>query len=100
MAPNRYHCSSSQAFELTPNTLRTTALMALTRTTIRVSQVTALPTAVLMRSIKLDRRNKNCMALLRIWSRSGIACGWTRKLVGPKMDWNAYKKKRLHILYD
>ncbi len=37
-APNSCHCSSSQAFELTSNALRTMALTAETSTATRISQ--------------------------------------------------------------
>ena len=38
-APNSCHCSSSQAFELTSNTLRMIALTVETRTATRISQL-------------------------------------------------------------
>ena len=40
---NRYHCNSSQAFELVSNTLRTVALAAETRTAATTSHATHLP---------------------------------------------------------
>src|SRR5712672_2886189 len=43
-APNRYHCSSSQAFDEMSKTLRMTALPALTRIETRIAQETHLPT--------------------------------------------------------
>src|SRR5690606_35877003 len=62
MAPNKYHCSSNQALELTLNTLRTTAFPALTSTTIRISQVTARPTRRLIPSIRRAKASKNFIA--------------------------------------
>src|SRR3546814_12274738 len=61
IAPNKYHCSSSHALELTLNTLRTTALVALTKTTSRVSQMTACPTLTLMASMVVDKDRRNFM---------------------------------------
>ena len=42
-APNRYHCSSSQAFDEVPNTLRMIALMAETSTATTIAQAVILP---------------------------------------------------------
>src|SRR5690606_6376757 len=74
MAPNRYHCSSSQALELTLKTLRTTALVALTRTTTRVSQMTAWPTRVLIASMALDKDRKKFMGTTWGKVESNHAC--------------------------
>src|SRR5262249_21815568 len=43
IAPNRTHCSSSQAFDEVSKTFRTVALVAETITTIRISQDKILP---------------------------------------------------------
>ena len=51
MAPNRTHCSSSQAFDDMSNTLRTVALVAEMITTIRISQDNTLPTRKLTASM-------------------------------------------------
>src|SRR5690606_32890260 len=61
MAPNKYHCSSSQALELTLNSLRTVALVALTSTASRINQVTARPTRRLMSSITRERASRAFM---------------------------------------
>src|SRR5690625_3879465 len=64
MAPKRYHCSSNHALELICNSLRMMALVALTNTTTRVSQVTARPTLLLRRSIQRENNNKSLMAYI------------------------------------
>ena len=51
MAPNRTHCSSSQAFDDVSKTLRTVALAAEMITTIRISQDNTLPTRKLTASM-------------------------------------------------
>src|SRR5215207_9528748 len=56
-APNRYHCSSSQAFEDVPNALRTTALTAETTTEARIAQAASLPTRVVSASIVRLKRS-------------------------------------------
>src|SRR5690625_1741584 len=72
MAPNKYHCSSSQALELTLNVLRIMALIALTSTTTRVSQATVRPTVRLSRSIieLIAKRNRIFCHLQVVTSRS------------------------------
>ena len=47
-APKRYHCSSSQAFEDVPKTLRMMAFTAETSTATRIAQAAILP----IRSVK------------------------------------------------
>src|SRR6185437_4098208 len=51
MAENRYHCTSSQALELSENSFRDTALPALITTTSSTSQETPRPTIRLSRSM-------------------------------------------------
>ena len=50
-APNRYHCSSSQAFEEVPNTLRMIALTAETMMATKIAQAAMRPTRSLNASM-------------------------------------------------
>src|SRR3546814_13959774 len=70
MAPNMYHCSSSHAFELISNTLRTTALPALTSTTSSVIHVTARPTRRFSASMPRDRASNAFMMEMNIWKEN------------------------------
>ena len=63
-APNRYHCNSSQAFDDTPNILRTTALAAETRIATKMAQQATRPTKTFSASMERDRDNKAFMPLL------------------------------------
>jgi hypothetical protein len=51
-APNRYHCSSSQALEEVPNTLRMMALTADTTTATTIAQAVILPICSFNQSMK------------------------------------------------
>ena len=53
-APNRYHCSSSQALDETPKMRRMMALMAETRTATTIAQAAILPTRSLIESMMRD----------------------------------------------
>src|SRR3546814_921851 len=70
MAPNLYHGSSSHAFELISNTLRTTALPALTSTTSSVIHVTARPTRRFSASMPRDKASNAFMMEINIWKEN------------------------------
>src|SRR5690606_14138034 len=85
MTPNKYHCSSSQAFELMSNALRLTAFVALMTTTTRITQLTVRPTRRLNASIERDKasRLRMCSPLIAHNSTEQRAL-WARCVFGVK----------------
>lgn len=63
IAPNRYHCNSSQALELICNNLRDTALVALTTTTISVNHIMYRPISLFRPSITRDIFSKKFISV-------------------------------------
>src|SRR3546814_5744319 len=70
MAPNMDNCRYSHAFELISNTLRTTAVPALTSTTSSVIHVTARPTRRFSASMPRDKASNAFMMEMNIWKEN------------------------------